>query len=343
MKIKFHGVRGSICAPLLPSKVEDKILQAVLRYAKNPMTALDYLTSKAPSNEAALESYVKDFIQKLDFSQRSTFGGNTTCVEVRVGGELIILDMGSGMRELGISLMGETIAKNGIQGTILQSHTHWDHINGLPFFPQLYMPNKRFDNRFLFHGGKDWDKSLEEVLRGQMSPPMFPVDHREIEKTAMKMEFDTIWDGKEIEGANGYGDNNIPNWVALCRKLNHPQETYGYRIEGAGRKIAFCTDHEPYAALHKPLIELAKDVDIWITDCQYTYHEYAGTKGVPKLGWGHSYPEYIAQVAREAKPKLIVTTHHDPSATDEHIQSIAEEVEKLSGITTVAAYEGMIL
>lgn len=329
MKVKFHGVRGSVPSPLTPAQVEAKIVDALQYFAINSQE-LGKLGSKAE-----IEKYLRN---EFTFAQRSTFGGNTTCVEVRVGqgNKLIVLDMGTGIRELGMSLMGDTIANKGLHGTILQSHVHWDHIQGWPFFGQIYMPRYQFDNFFTFHGGKDWDKSLDDALRGQMNPPMFPVDHRELEKTGMRMEFDTVWDGKEFLVEDGRAK-------VLARKLNHPQETYGYRIDDYGKSIAFCTDHEPYAALHKPLVELAKNVDIFITDCQYTYHEYAGLKGVPKLGWGHSFPEYIAQVAIEAKPKLIVTTHHDPSASDEHITNIAAEVEKLSGIKTIAAYEGLVL
>ena len=106
---------------------------------------------------------------------RSTFGGNTTCVEVRCDDTLIVMDMWTGLRELGLGLMGETFKNNGLRGTILQSHVHWDHIAGYPFFPQLYMPRKRLDNQFTFYGGKEWDRSLESVLRGQMNPPVFPV------------------------------------------------------------------------------------------------------------------------------------------------------------------------
>lgn len=340
MNIKFHGVRGSVPAPLTPAQIEQKINDAVwdivnyLKYENNGMSYDDI-------KRLTLQDIKHLIAEKLSFPQRSTFGGNTTCVEVRCGDKLFILDMGTGLRELGLSIMQETIANKGIEGIILQSHVHWDHIQGFPFFPQLYMPNKKFRNTFMFFGGKEWDKSLEDALRGQMNPPLFPVNMRELSAVGSHMTFDTVYDEKELWF---YGSTSSNREIrVVCRKLNHPQETYGYRIEYNGQAIAFCTDHEPYAALHRPLVELAKDVDIFITDCQYTYHEYAGLKGVPKLGWGHSFPEYIAQVAQEAKPKMIVTTHHDPAASDKHIMEIAAEVEKLSGIKTVAAYEGLVL
>lgn len=325
--VRFWGVRGSVPSPLTPAALERKILAALEAGQEHPLPP--------KGDPEALKAWAREH---LPFATRSTFGGNTTCVEVRCGDELIVLDMGTGIRELGTALMPQTLRDRGIRGTILQSHVHWDHIQGYPFWPQLYMPRGAFDNRFSFFGGKEWDRSLEDALRGQMNAPMFPVDHRELEKTAMRMTFDTVWDGRVITVPTADGDIRI-----LCRKLNHPQETYGYRIEHRGAVVAFCTDHEPYAAVHKPLVELASGADLFITDCQYTFHEYSGQTGVQKLGWGHSFPEYVAEVGQLAKAKVIVTTHHDPAAADEHVVAIADAVSKLSGIRAVPAYEGLTL
>lgn len=328
ISVRFWGVRGSVPSPITPAALEAKVLAALAAGQEHPLPP--------KGDPEALKAWAR---RHLPFEARSTFGGNTTCVEVRCGDELLILDMGTGIRELGLALMPQTLADRGIRGTILQSHVHWDHVQGYPFWPQLYMPRNVFDNRFSFFGGKEWDRSLEDALRGQMHAPMFPVDHRELERTALRMSFDTVWDGRVITLPSAGGDVRI-----LCRKLNHPQETYGYRIEHRGAVVAFCTDHEPYAGIHRPLVELAEGADLFITDCQYTYHEYAGEGGkVQKLGWGHSYPEYVAQVAQLAKAKKVVTTHHDPSASDEHVASIAAAVASLSGVPTVPAHEGLTL
>lgn len=331
ISVRFWGVRGSIPAPLTPKQVEAKIRNA----------AAAALKRFSVEREHVVYDSEYDPLEGLPFHERSTFGGNTTCVEVRAGGHLIILDMGTGLRELGIALMPETIKNKGIQGTIFQSHVHWDHIQGAPFWKQLYMPRSAFDNRFVFYGGKDWDKSLGDVLRGQMDPPMFPVDMGEIEKTALRMEFNTVWDGRVVRIPAPAGGEI----VVICRKLNHPQETYGYRIEYGDRVVAFCTDHEPYAAgIPNSLLALARRADLFITDCQYSKHEYTGeVSGVQKMGWGHSFPEYIAEVAREAKPKLVVTTHHDPEADDEHIVELARQVQVDCHIRTVAAFEGLAI
>lgn len=334
---RFWGVRGSVPSPVANAAIEDKLVATLTQAAAS---------GELPAGPEEARRWIRE---NVAFKDRATYGGNTTCVEVRVGGQLIILDMGTGLRELGVGLIGETFKNGGLKGTILQSHVHWDHIQGYPFWPQLYMPRSLVQNEFSFHGGRAWDKSLEEVLRGQMNPPLFPVDHLELEQTSLKMVFDTVYDGKEIpivgQGARWRSDRDEAP-LAVARKLNHPQETYGYRIVYEGKVLAFATDHEPFAgrAPHRGLLELAKDADVFITDCQYTLDEYdgAGNK-VQKHGWGHSYPEYIAQVASLAGVKKVVTTHHDPQASDARIEEIAHAVEKMSGITTVPAYEGLVL
>lgn len=319
IKTKFWGVRGSVPSPLTPAQVETKVRAAF---------------------EAAERG---DSFDMLRFDERATFGGNTTCVEVNVNGELFIFDMGTGVRELGKQQMKDLMAMDTtsrvLKGTILQSHVHWDHIQGLPFWAPMYLPRKQFYCLFDFYGGKQWDSKLDEVYRGQMDSPYFPVNLLELETTAMKMNFNTIYDGWEL---NKFFDCATLN--VLAKKLNHPQETFGYRIEYKDKVIAFTTDHEPYAAgLPRGLLELVSNADVWITDCQYTHDDYVGKRGPQKMGWGHSYPEYIAAVAKEAKPKMVVTTHHDPDANDTQIVTIARAVQDMAKIVTVPAYEGLVV
>lgn len=330
MRVRFWGVCGSVPAPLTGARVEEKILRSLLHVMREPL----------PNAADARESVRQWMKEQLPFHVRSTHGGNTTCAEVRCDNTLLILDMGTGLRELGIALKDEIVVAKKLRGYILQSHVHWDHIQGLPFWKPLYMPRSVFDCRFTFFGGKEWDAQLELVLQGQMNPPVFPVNLGEIRHTAMTMEFQTVWDGwtTELEGPRG------PIKVR-ARKLNHPQETFGYRVEYAGRTLAFTTDHEPYASgIHRPLLDLVRNADLWITDCQYSHDNYVGdADGVQKLGWGHSYPEYIAKVARAAGPGRIVTTHHEPEYSDEQIISLADQVAGESSIVTQSAYEGMLL
>lgn len=322
IRVKFWGVRGSVPSPLTPAQVARKTREAA-RLAKAG--------------------------EEIPFEVGSTYGGNTTCVEINAGGQLFICDMGTGVRELGKVQAGKLIAEKKadpasrpkLYGTILQSHVHWDHIQGVPFWSPLFFPRRAFDCQFSFFGGKRWDSQLDLVYRGQMSPPEFPVNLEELEQTAMHLGFSTIWD-TWTNTFRDLTDLTDPGVKVTARKLFHPQETFGYRIEYGGLKVAFTTDHEPYAAaVPLGLLELVQDVDVWVTDCQYSHEEFRGSMGPQKLGWGHSFPEYIATVAHEAKPKRILTTHHDPDSDDDRITSLARHVEELSKIDTVAAYEGL--
>ncbi len=322
VKVKFWGVRGSVPAPLTPAQVTAKVRRA-LELSKQGLP--------------------------VPFSVESTYGGNTTCVEIVAGSQQFICDMGTGVRELGKAQMPEAFRTKKLRGTILQSHVHWDHIQGIPFWAPMYLPRRQFDCSYKFFGGKAWDSQIDAVYRGQMNAPVFPVNLGELEATAMRMEFETIFDGWAedfiVPGENMDGGPYVDDERAevLARKLFHPQETFGYRITHNGVSVAFTTDHEPYAggANPKPLLELVSGVDLWITDCQYTHDDFVGKAGPQKMGWGHSYPGYIAQVAKEAKPKRVITTHHDPDSDDEKVEIIARMVADDSGVDTVAAYEGL--
>jgi len=325
MDITFWGVRGSIPTPLTGQQVEDKIVQSTLAYLQN--------CEEWCPTEDAVRTWMRKHVPR---TTRSTYGGNTPCVQVQCGKELFILDMGTGIRELGNALMPETIKNRGLTGRVLQSHLHWDHLQGYPFWPHLYLPRAKFNTQFDFYGGHDWETTLEDVLRGQMSPPEFPVRHQELEHTGLSMKFHAVWDTWSETFSSPSGDITV-----MCRKLNHPQETYGYRISFGGHVLAYTTDHEPYAGgIHQPLLEVVSGADIWIADCQYSKDIYTGAVGgVQHLGWGHSFPEYIAEVAWAGGVKRTFTFHHDPAASDEHILALAQQVEQLSGIPTSPACE----
>lgn len=343
ISIKFFGVRGSVPAPLTGLQVEEKIARAIykieeLKQSGKDIPKLDIQPNFVPSNFKEIISWIKE---NLNFNIRSTYGGNTTCVQIKIDDYPIILDMGTGIRELGKAMIPEILANKGIQGSIFQSHLHWDHLQGLPFWGPLYMPNRKFNNKFTFYGGKSWDSQLETVLRGQMNPPVFPVSLDELRHTAMNMAFKTLWDG-------WVGYIQVPKTLVsikiLARKLFHPQETFGYRLEYNNIAIAFTTDHEPYAGDSVPegLKELIDGVDVWITDCQYSLDHFAGRiDGIQKFGWGHSFPSYIAMAGKLCNVKKIITTHHDPSSDDFTVETIAQSVKVMSDVITEPAYEGM--
>ena len=220
-------------------------------------------------------------------------------------------------------------------------------MQGLPFYGPLYLNKENgFNNSWIFLGGTQWQKTAEACLRGQMDAPTFPVSWKEIEQTTYKMEFKSVHDGLSLSTYLGKGP------ILRFRKLNHPQETYGVRFEFPdGPVIAYTTDNEPYDPMQPDprLVALAKDADIWITDCQYTQGQYNGTKnegGVPRHGWGHSYPEAVAATALLADVKHVVLFHHDPASSDKTITAMRNHTENLirgSGgkQKVAAAWEGL--
>ena len=330
VNIRFWGVRGSIPAPITAREVKAKKIAVLHKY----LAALERGEKLSP----------EEFGDMNEAIAPSTYGGNTSCVEVRFGDQIFVLDMGTGLRPLGNSLFGEMLRKKGLEITFFLSHVHWDHIQGLPFFGPLYM-NKEVgvENKWNFYGGTNWQKTAETCLKGQMDPPTFPVSWIEIEKITESIAYDGMYDMKVVRT----GD------VQVCfGKLNHPQETYGSRLVFPdGKVVAYTTDNEPNDPLSPDprLKRLAMGADIWITDCQYTKPQYEGVEGgVPRHGWGHSYPEAVAKTAVEAEVKHVVLFHHDPSSSDERIKQIEQHTQKLisdmGGKSKVtAAWEGLEL
>ncbi len=328
VKVKFWGVRGSIPTPLTLEDVEEKIVKAVASY----------------QNLSCATSFDK-FFKKYKEKGPSTYGGNTSCVEVRYGNHIFALDMGTGLRSFGNSLFPEMFRQNGIKMHFFISHVHWDHIQGLPFFGPLYINKETgVHNEFQFFGGTDWQKNAETCLRGQMDPPNFPVSFRELMKIT-QMDFEDLYDMMNFS-VIGYRSDEIVK--VIFRKLNHPQETYGMRLKFPNGKIlAYTTDNEPFdpAKPDPRLVSLAKGADIWITDCQYTRQVYNGeVGGLCRHGWGHSYPEAVAKTALEAEVKKVLLFHHDPGSSDEQILGIENKTKELLGdfnVQVQAAYEGL--
>lgn len=330
LRVRFWGVRGSVPAPPTDAELRQKCVDMMKGYAIY-QSAVGKITP---------ETYVEK-------SPILYHGGNTSCVEVINGDERIVLDMGTGLRPLGNALFKEMMGKKGLAITFLLSHIHWDHIQGLPFFGPLYV-NKATGilNNWNFYGGTDWQKTIEICLRGQMDPPNFPVSLEEVELMTHKISYHDVHDQMAFAiDRDGF-------FLVTCRKLNHPQETYGWRLEDKlGKTLVYTTDNEPYdPCVPDPrLVDLARDADIWITDCQYSRDIYNGIRGgVPRHGWGHSYPEAVAATAIKAKVKKVITFHHDPAASDEDIEALRRQTQELikaegGSAQVLAAYEGLDL
>ena len=231
------------------------------------------------------------------------YGGNTSCVEVRVGHELYIFDCGTGFRILGQALRHEF---NGtpVSAHVFVSHFHWDHIQGIPFFGPLY---DNSENRFHFHSSSR-TRSLKRVLEEQMAAPYFPVGLTEMQA---RQNFYNL-----EEGRIQLGDVTLQTlW------LNHPQGCMGFRMETKEGVFVYATDNEPGDALFdKNVRQLAAGADVLIYDAQYLPQEYER-----KRGWGHSHWREAINVVTESGAKDLILFHHDPDHNDTCIDKVVKE------------------
>ena len=238
------------------------------------------------------------------------FGGNTSCVSIETQGHIIILDAGSGLRELGQHLLKRTDLKH-IDGSIFLSHMHWDHIQGLPFFVPVRAP----ENQFTIYGERKYQHSLSQILAGQMQAPYFPVDMDTIFRAQVKFH--------EVEAKQRV--EVYPDIFVTPFRLTHPNGALGYLLQIAGRRIAYVTDHEhSIGQLSPKVLEMVLGVDLLIHDAQYSHEELANGK----RGWGHSAWEDVVELAIAARVEQLLLFHHDPEATDELLnerQFLAQE------------------
>lgn len=248
-------------------------------------------------------------------------GGNTSCVEVRAGEEIIILDAGTGLARLGRTL------ESPARAAFFISHFHWDHIQGFPFFGPGYCP----ENAFTLYGSQDFG-GLEAALARQMLPPHFPVT---LSAMRAQLTFRSISHGEEVTVGAAH---------VRAAALNHPQGCLGFRISYGGVRVVYATDTEHLApgVADPAALALARDADLLILDAQYTDDEYAGRCGPPRKGWGHSTIREACQLARTAKVKQLVLFHHDPTHDDRHIDRLGAEAQRLFA-NVVVAREGMTL
>lgn len=270
------------------------------------------------------------------------YGGNTTCIEVRSdNGTLIILDGGTGIFPLAQTLLRQMP----VSAHIFMTHSHWDHIHGLPFFTPLFIPG----NKVRIYGGLDpvSGKGVEQVMSVQLQYSYFPV--REVEMKA-RIEYETLEIGEPIE---------IDDAVVTNTLLNHPVLNFGYRISCNGKSLFFTGDHEPYYNLYDPedagwaeyqgLIETQQNavddamrgVDALIVDSSYTREEYASKKG-----WGHGTFDGAIAMAQRVGAKRLYCTHHEPTRSDTALEAIfadvmARHADSLGELQVFLAYEGL--
>jgi CheY-like chemotaxis protein/phosphoribosyl 1,2-cyclic phosphodiesterase len=271
------------------------------------------------------------------------YGGNTSCVEARANdGTLIVLDCGTGAHRLGQALMAEPAQP--VRGHLMITHTHWDHIQGFPFFAPVFAAGGEWD---LYAPGGLGER-LEAVLSAQMQHPYFPVTLSQLSATIRYHDL--------VEGALAVGGVR-----AVAQYLNHPALTLGYRLEADGASVVYAVDHEPHmrdrpegggmgspgeASPHAEdtrHVAFLEGADLVIHDAQYTAAEYP-----EKVNWGHSPAETAVDYALAAHARRLALTHHDPmrddDAVDRLVEVCRERVRRAGGTLDVfAAAEGQII
>ncbi len=268
------------------------------------------------------------------------FGGNTSCVELTTAnGDLLIFDCGTGVHRLAAELIAQ--GKGPIHSNILVGHTHWDHIQGFPFFIPAFLKG----NSIAIYGPEGSRGSLHEVLAGQMEFTYFPV---ELNQLPAAISYHDLTEGI----------HSISGVRVAAQFLNHPAMTLGYRVEADGVVVVYLVDHEPFSdalwragaqpghiesILHDGDRRHAKfmaDADLIIHDAQYTPEEYPSKKT-----WGHSTYEYVVQIASAAGVRQVALTHHDPGHDDRFVADIERKARILAlqlgtGLDVFCAYEG---
>ena len=263
------------------------------------------------------------------------YGGNTTCVEIRDGDDFIIIDAGTGLRECGNSILYNFGPKNDI--TMLMTHTHWDHIQGFPFFVPAFIPG----NNINVMGPHLFETPFDTVIQNQMQYSYFPVNFEQLGATITNK---TLFDESPFDCK---GFKVTPKYV------NHPIRTLAYRFEKGDKCIVFLTDIEPYydvifqgvcpseedreefeevqqtvAEQNQSIVEFCRNADVLCIDAQYTHEEYKS-----KLGWGHTSMKDALDIAHRANCRDVLFFHHDPMRHDDELDRLlGEKHEFLSNL-----------
>jgi phosphoribosyl 1,2-cyclic phosphodiesterase len=234
-------------------------------------------------------------------------GGNTPCVEVRTADrEVIILDAGTGIRALGLEL--DRNASQRLLAVLLFSHTHWDHIQGLPFFS----PARMHHNRMVIMGEQRLGQRLDRVLAGQMSDVYLPFTLEDLHADLLIKE---VHDGEQIV----VGDRT----TVLPLRIPHPGGAFGYRITSQGKVVVYASDvNHPPEGLDPRVVKLARGADLLIHDAQFTPEEK-----LERLAWGHSSWLEAVQVAKDAGVRRLALFHHDPDHSDDELDEIERQAQ----------------
>jgi phosphoribosyl 1,2-cyclic phosphodiesterase len=314
MRIRFWGTRGSIGVALTSADIRDKLAQALVQASGKTFASFEEAHAYATA--------------ELDFATTHTYGGHTPCVELETGGEeYFVCDMGSGARPFGVHVLAKQ-AKKPATVNIFQSHVHWDHIMGFPFFGPAYVPG----TKIRIHGCHE---PLEHAFRLQQAAPCFPV---EFDQLMASVEFVRLEPGKSYEVAG----------VKVTPHLQlHSGDSYGYRFEKDGRVVVYTTDSEHKLEDRHEAESFAnffRNADVVIFDAMYALADAISVKA----DWGHSSNIVGVELCQMARAKHLVLFHHEPANDDETLEGLLKEAQRFEELTrgdhsleVSAAYDGM--
>lgn len=317
MRVTLWGTRGSLPTPLSGAAVRRKIVEALVKAEGRKFDTVD-----------AAEEFCTE---TLSFAKSSTYGGNSSCVQVDTGSaEYLLCDLGSGVRPFSLSALGRHGPGKPQTYNVLLSHVHWDHIMGFPFFVPSFIPGNKI--RIL-----SCHPMAEQAIRGQGTAPCFPVEFASL---GASIEFVTLEPGRSypIAGATVTGKPQL-----------HGNNSYGYRIEKDGKTVVYTTDCEhkmSNPAEVADFVTLLKDADLVIFDAMYSL---ANSMSI-KEDWGHSSNVVGVELCQMAGAKQLCLFHHEPIFDDAQIDAIFAETIRFEEITRrgaplriSAAYDGMVI
>lgn len=301
MRIKFWGVRGSIPTPMSTEQLHEKLVQAL---------------SGAQGVNLSDVAEVQAYIASLPPSVRRVVGGNTTCVEVDTGTDLIIIDGGSGIRQLGISLMAREFGRGQGVAHIFLTHAHWDHLQGYPFFAPAYVPG----NKLIFYAVNQ--NSQRYLEHQQVAPMYFPIPPNTM---PAEKQFVQLREGETVQ---------IGRTIVSSLALYHPGTAYAYRFDNGESVFVFASDGEYKSLAEASLrryIDFYANADVLVFDSQYSLRDVF----LSKADWGHSSAIIGVDIAERAGVKKLITFHHDPTHTDEQIYDIAARAREYASINQI--------
>jgi len=331
-RIKVWGARGSLPAPASPDSLDKQIREILLEF----LEWNGRRKGNGKSEKAGLD-VIDKFCLETPRHKLGGYGGNTPCVEVKSPGQQLIIDAGSGIRNLGYELMAGPCGKGQGEVHILFTHFHWDHLIGLPFFTPLFIPGNKIHVYSV-------QPDLKNVFQMLFKKPYFPVP---FERLAAKIEFHTLLP----RVSRPFGDIQVTPY-----ELDHPDPCWGYKMVSGGKAFSHCVDTECVRVLPRELgpdLPLYQGVDLMLFDAQYTLMET-----IDKVNWGHATASLGLDIAMRERVKRMVFIHHDPASTNDKIAAAekqarvyyqnqlkhAREVEPvLYEVDWQFGYEGMIL